>query len=181
MAFRIRQATESDRPVLERIIELSVEKLQAPDYTPEQRAGALGLIFAIDSQLVRDGTYLVAEDETGTILGCGAWSQRGNLFGGDKVPGKADNLLDPAVDPARIRSFFVHPDHARKGVGTAILHACEAAARAAGYRRAELVATLTGVPLYAFHGYAEIRRYEIPLPNGAMLPVVPMAKDLCLQ
>ncbi len=181
--FRIRQALASDRPTMERIIELSVHKLQAVDYSPEQRAGALGVIFAIDSQLLRDGTYLVAETtegrvDAGIILGCGAWSRRSNPFGGDKVAGKSDALLDPTVDAARIRSFFVHPDHARKGVGTAILRACESAARAAGFRRTELVATLTGVPLYSVQGYTESRRFDVPLPNGAALPVVAMWKSL---
>ena len=178
MGVRIRQAVPADGPVLEAIIPASVAGLQAGDYTAEQREGALGLIFAVDSQLLRDGTYLVAESDTGEILGFGAWSRRSNLFGGDRIPGKSDGELDPRRDPARIRSFFIHPGHARKGIGTAILRACEAAAAAAGYTRAELVATLTGVPLYAAHGYQEVRRFDIPLPNGVPLPVVAMAKTL---
>ena len=183
MDFRIRQASESDREAMVRIIEMSVERLQAGDYTAEQRAGALGVIFAVDSQLLRDGTYLLAETTgsgggSAVLLGCGAWSRRSNPFGGDKVPGKSDSLLDPSVEAARIRSFFIHPDHARKGIGTAILQACEGAAKAAGFLRTELVATLTGVPLYSAHGYTESRRFDIPLYNGASLPVVAMRKSL---
>jgi len=137
----------------------------------------MGVIFGIDSQLVRDGTYLLAEVGD-TIVGCGAWSRRNNRFGSDAVPGKNDNLLDPATDPARIRGFFIHPDWARRGIGSRILQECERAARETGFVRAELVATLTGVGLYLAHNYAIDSRFEIPMAGDVMLPVVGMSKEL---
>jgi len=166
---------------MERIIVESVQKLQREDYTEAQRAAALGLIFGVDNQLVRDGTYLVAEavSESGCeLVACGAWSKRANKFGSDAVPGKNDAQLDPAVDPARIRGFFVHPGWARQGIATRILQECEEAARSAGFGSAELVATVTGEALYAVHGYSVTKRFEIPLPNGVMLPVIGMLKAL---
>lgn len=173
----IRPALLADIPAMERLIVESVEGLQRGDYDDAQRQAALGVIFGVDKQLVRDGTYLLAESD-GHLVACGAWSRRANKFGSDAVPGKNDALLDPAHDPARIRGFFVHPDSARKGIGTRLLHACETAARAAGFASAELVATVTGEALYAVHGYGVTRRFEIPLQNGVMLPVIAMWKSL---
>jgi GNAT superfamily N-acetyltransferase len=162
---------------MEALIALSVEGLQAGDYDARQRAAALGVIFGVDGQLVRDGTYLLAYvgDE---LAGCGAWSQRRNRFGSDNVPGKDDGLLDPGHEAARIRSFFIHPKWARRGIGSAILRECEARARAAGFTRAELTATVTGEALYAAHGYTVVSRDEIALADGVMLPVIPMSKPL---
>lgn len=165
----------TDTPALEALIGLSVRTLQAGDYTPAQMEGALGTVFGVDRRLIDDGGYLVAEAE-GRIVGAGGWSRRKTLFGADAVQGRDDAMLDPAVDAARIRAFFVHPDWARQGVGSRLLTACEAAARAFGFRRFELVATLTGEPLYARHGYAAVERYGAPLPDGSDLPVVRMVK-----
>ena len=162
---------------MEAIIAVSVEQLQSGDYTPEQRSAALGVIFGVDSQLVRDGTYLLAEVD-GHIVACGAWSRRRNRFGSDNVPGKDDALLDPATDAARIRGFFIHPDWARRGISTRILMECEARARAAGFKRLELVATVTGEALYAAHGYTVDSREQVPLRDDVRLPVVPMSKSL---
>ena len=159
------------RPLIDR----SVRMLQSSDYTAAQIEAALGIIFAVDTQLVRDGTYLVAESD-GVVVGCGAWSRRGTLFGGDTSPGKNDRALDPATEPARIRGFFIEPAHARKGISSLILDACESAARDAGFTRFELMATMTGVPLYLARGYTIIERLEIPLPGGVKLPVRRMAK-----
>jgi GNAT superfamily N-acetyltransferase len=172
---RIRLACIEDAPALERLIERSVRTLQAGDYSEEQREGALGTVLGLDRQLIRDGTYFAIEAE-GRIVGCGGWSRRRTLFGADRVPGKDDAWLDPAVDPARIRAFFVDPEWARRGLGTRILEACETAARKAGFERLELAATLTGIPFYKVHGYAEGERIEVPLGNGCTLPVVRMTK-----
>lgn len=158
---------------------LSVARLRKDDYDDEQRSAALGIIFGVDNQLVRDGTYLLAEVD-GTLIGCGAWSQRNNRFGSDNVPGKDDGRLDPAKDAARIRGFFIHPDWSRKGIGSAILRECEARAVAAGFTRAELTATLTGVALYLAHGYTIDSQEEIPLLGGVRLPVTPMSKQLAI-
>ena len=136
---------------------------------------ALGPVFGVGCQLIRDGTYFVVE-HSGHMVGCGGWSRRA-VFGGDRARPVEDASLDPACEPARIRAFFVHPEWARRGIGRSILAACEAAIRAAGFRAAVLVATLTGEPLYASFGYTVAERYEIPLSGGLMLPAVRMLKS----
>ena len=172
----LRLATLDDAPALEALIGRSVHGLQAGDYSLEQREGALGTVLGVDRQLIRDGTYFVIEVE-GCIAACGGWSRRRTLFGADRVPGKDDAYLDPAVDAARIRAFFVDPGWARRGLGTRILEACEAAARAAGFRRLQLAATLSGVAFYQARGYAGSERIAVPLANGLTLPVVQMEKS----
>lgn len=174
---KIRLAGAGDIPALKALIDLSVMQLQAGDYSETQRQAALGSVFGVDSQLIEDGVYFVVEDGD-RIVGCGGWSKRRTLFGSDHVSGKDDALLDPETEPARIRAFFVHPDWARRGIGSRIMQACEDAAAEAGFRRLELGATLTGVPLYERHGFAPIERIEAPLPNGETLPVVRMGKAL---
>ena len=173
----LRLATLDDAPALERLIADSVRTLQAGEYTVEQREGALGTVFGVDRRLIRDGTYFAIETD-GALAACGGWSRRKTLFGGDHVAGKDDAWLDPAVDAARIRAFFVHPQWARRGFGSRILEACEAAAREAGFRRLEMAATLTGVPFYAARGYVEVERMEVPLMNGVSLEVVRMSKPV---
>ena len=137
---------------------------------------ALGPIFGVDRQLIRDGAYFVVED-AGRIVGCGGWSKRKTLYGGDRDRSGEDAELDPQIDSARIRAFFVHPDWARCGIGSSLLLHCEAAAVKAGFRRGELVATLAGEPLYARFGYTVVERYEAPMTAGLSLPVVRMAKQ----
>jgi GNAT superfamily N-acetyltransferase len=178
---RVRKAVVGDVAQLLGLIDASVRELQAEDYTLEQRERALKTVFGVDSQLVADGTYLVAEivsEELSepVIAGCGGWSKRKTLYGGDHWTAREDELLDPARDAAKIRAFFIHPDCARCGVGTALLHACEEAARAAGFRRFEMGATLTGVKLFGARGYREVERIEVPLGEGVTLPVVRMEK-----
>jgi len=178
-SFSIRPARDSDVPVLEELIPISVRGLQAATYSPAQMEAALGPVFGVDRQLIRDGTYFVVEDE-GSVVGCGGWSRRKAVFGGDRERAGEDTALDPARDAARIRAFFVHPGLARRGIGRLILKRCEKAMRAAGFREAVLVATLAGEPLYAAHGYQVVERYEAPLPGGLTLPVVRMGKSLVL-
>jgi GNAT superfamily N-acetyltransferase len=172
-----RLATDADIPALEALIPLSVRALQSAHYSSAQMEAALGPVFGVDRQLIRDGTYFVVE-YAGQIIGCGGWSKRKTLYGGDRDRAGEDAELNPQVDPARIRAFFVHPDWARRGIGRSILLHCETAAIAAGFHHAELVATLTGEPLYARFGYAVVERYEAPMTNGLGLPVVRMAKRL---
>jgi len=180
--IRLRLATKQDIPSLEALIEASVRHLQAGDYTPAQIDGALGTVLGLDTQLIRDRTYYVAE-ATGsddganpTLAGCGGWSKRRTLFGADHGPGREPELLDPAIDAAKIRAIFVHPDFARRGLGSLILSAVENAAREAGFRKFEMGSTLTGVPLYRLKGYTETERIAVPLANGEALPVVRMIK-----
>jgi N-acetylglutamate synthase-like GNAT family acetyltransferase len=175
VAFVIRKAVPDDIRVLTPLIASSVRALQVGDYTAAQIEGALGIVYAVDSQLVNDGTYYVVE-EKGKIVACGAWSKRKTPYGGDACFDREDSLLDPATDPARIRGFFVHPGWARRGIGTLILKTCEKAARDAGFQRFELTATRTGVALYRVHGYEPVEHKSLALPNGEELPVVRMAK-----
>lgn len=174
--FRIRTAAAEDIPALHALIESSVRGLQAGDYTPEQMDGALGTVFGVDTQLIADGTYFVVETETGQMAGCGGWSKRKTLFGSDQVAVREPELLDPATDAAKIRAFFVHPTWARRGVGTLLLEQCEQAARAAGFRQFEMGATITGEKMYRVRGYEPVERLEVPLVNGAKLPIIRMRK-----
>jgi GNAT superfamily N-acetyltransferase len=183
--IRIRQAVATDIPVLRELIEASVRGLQAQDYTPTQLESALKTVYGVDSQLIADGTYFVAETEEANpknsgrellIVGCGGWSKHKTLYGGDRWTEREDDLLDPICDAAKIRAFFIHPAWARRGIGSRILETCEAAARAAGFTRFEMGATLTGVPMYRVRGYVELERLEVPLANGESLPIVRMAK-----
>jgi GNAT superfamily N-acetyltransferase len=176
--MRIRKATPRDIPILRELIASSVKVLQAKDYTPAQIEGALGTVLGLDTQLIEDGTYLVAENEAGEITGCGGWSMRKTLFGSDHGPDRENTFLDPLKDAARIRAIFVHPDHARRGIGSLILQRCEEAAAEAGFRRYEMGSTLTGIPLYRLKGYVEVEMVQVPLRNGEFLPVLKMAKSL---
>ncbi len=179
MQFRLRKAAMSDIPRLLEVIEASVRGLQAMDYTPAQIEGALKSVYGVDTQLIADGTYLAVETASdGTIIACGGWSQRKTLYGGDQYVGREDSLLDPAHEAAKIRAFFVHPDWARKGIGSLILEACEEAALAAGFSRIEMGATLSGVPFYRAKGYIELESQNVPLGNGEVLPIVRMGKSI---
>jgi len=173
--MKLRLAELADVPVLTALIAASVRGLQAGDYTEPQREGALASVFGVDTQLIADGTYFVGEVD-GTIVACGGWSRRKTLFGADHCAGREDALLDPDRDAAKIRAFFVHPDWARRGIGTQMLDACESAARDAGFKKFEMGATLTGVALYKARGYREVERIGVPLGNGEVLPIVRMEK-----
>ena len=195
--FRIRKATPEDVPILTGLIDASVRGLQAQDYSPAQIEAALKSIVGVDSQLIADGTYLVAEatvsDEKSSslgnevapryasapvIAGCGGWSKRNTLYGGDQWTARENSLLDPRSDAAKIRAFFVHPKWARQGVGTRILQACEDAAKAAGFTRLEMGATLTGVKLFQARGYVALESLEVPTKEGVSLPIMRMEKRI---
>jgi GNAT superfamily N-acetyltransferase len=180
--FQMRLATTQDIPALDALIEASVRGLQAGDYTPAQIEGALGTVLGLDSQLIEDQTYFIAESLAQSagvpshIAGCGGWSRRKTLFGADRGPVREPELLNPASDAAKVRAIFVHPTYARQGLGSLILDTVENAARASGFSRFEMGSTLTGVPLYRLKGYVETERIAVPLRNGEVLPVVKMIK-----
>lgn len=181
MNARLRKAVPADIPRLRDVIEASVRGLQAQDYSPAQIDGALKSVYGVDSQLVADGTYFVAEVQEGSsvqIVACGGWSKRKTLYGGDQYAGREDSLLDPAREAAKIRAFFVHPGWARRGIGSLILEACEVAAMEAGFTRLEMGATLSGVAFYRAKGYVEMEDETVPLGNGEVLPIVRMAKEV---
>ncbi len=175
--LRLRPATLDDRPVLQELISDSARGLSRGDYTADQVEAALGGAFGVDSELIADGTYFVAEAD-GRVVGCGGWSRHATLFGGDAQPGRRSELLDPSRDSARIRAFFVHPDWARQGIGRAILERCEAEARAHGFRSAELLSTLPGHRFYRKLGYAGDERVAHDLPGGVTIDFIPMSKSL---
>lgn len=175
--IRIRTARDEDVPALTSLIGESVRGLSVGYYSPEVVERSLVAVFGVDTQLVADGTYFVAE-RAGEIAGCGGWSKRSTLYGGDQAKTGADLELDPAREPARIRAFFVSPRHARRGVGRRLLEVCEAAAVAHGFRRAEMVATLPGEPLYAALGYVAAEPVDVDLGDGLLLPCIRMTKNL---
>jgi len=178
---QIRTAETADISRIRELIDASVRGLQAQDYTPAQIEGALQSVYGVDSQLIADGTYFVAEISDSSrrrMVACGGWSKRKTLYGGDQYARREDSLLDPVHDAAKIRAFFVHPEFARRGLGTLILEACENAAISAGFTRLEMGATLSGVPFYRARGYAEIENQEVTLGNGHTLPIVKMAKTI---
>lgn len=176
MNYQLRKATTQDQPAIEDLIARSARELGAPDYTPQQIEGALRGAFGVDSQLIRDGTYFVVE-AGGRIVGCGGWSRRRTLFGGDARSQRDAAELDPRTDAAKIRAFFVDPAHARRGIGRTILEHCEAEARARGFSRFELMATLPGVRLYQTYGYVAGDSVLYPLESGLAIEFVPMHKD----
>jgi GNAT superfamily N-acetyltransferase len=182
-AFAIRAAVAADIPVLRELIDASVRQLQSGDYTPAQIDSALRTVFGVDSQLIDDGTYLLVQADpldsgkVPLIVACGGWSQRKTLYGGDRWRDRRDGLLDPANEAAKIRAFFIHPDWARQGIGTLLLDACETAARAAGFRRFEMGATLTGAKLFQKRGYIAGERLEVLLEGDVTLTVIHMVKS----
>lgn len=188
MNIRIRPAVSADIPILRQLIDASVRGLQSQDYTPAQIESALATVYGVDTQLISDGTYFVAEtiaganlvetSESPLIVGCGGWSKRKTLYGGDQWTGREAALLDPQHDAARIRAFFIHPSWARRGIGSLILEACEKAAVVAGFTRFEMGATLTGVSLYRVRGYVALENLEVPLAGGESLPIVRMEKRI---
>jgi GNAT superfamily N-acetyltransferase len=177
MDYRVRRATLDERAALERLIAASARGLSLGDYSAPQVEAALRTVFGVDTELILDGTYYVAEAE-GELVGCGGWSRRKTLFGGDRYAARDPGELDPASDPAKIRAFFVHPDWARRGVGASILVTCEREARAQGFRAVELMATLPGVRLYAARGYEAGERVAYEIGDGVSIEFVPMRKKL---
>lgn len=175
----IRVATPLDIPAAQAVIAESARRLQAGDYTAQQIESAIQNVYGVDSRLVADGTYFVVEDVAGSdprIVGCGGWSKRRTLYGGDNWRDRTDDALDPQRDAAKIRAFFIHPDYARQGIGTMLLAACENGAREAGFSRFEAGATLTGVKLFSARGYTAVREMIVPLEDGVSIPVMHMIK-----
>lgn len=177
MKLELRAARVEEVAMLQELIEMSARALGRKDYSGEQIEAALKGAWGVDSQLIRDGTYFAVEVE-GRLAGCGGWSRRKTLFGGDAHAAREAELLDPAKDAARIRAFFVHPDFARRGIGRMLLERCEAEARREGFQAAELVATLPGVRLYVACGYEEVERREYELPGGVEIEFVTMRRTI---
>jgi GNAT superfamily N-acetyltransferase len=178
MTSALRPARREDVAGIEGLIAISARTLLAPWYSSAQIDAAIGSVFAVDMQLLDDGTYFVVAEGV-ALAGCGGWSRRKTLFGaGRGHTSDADSALDPARDPARIRAFFVHPAWARRGIGAALMRRSQLAASDAGFRTMELVATLAGEPLYAAFGFAAVERFEIPLSGALTMAVVRMRKEI---
>ncbi|HJR65975.1 MAG TPA: GNAT family N-acetyltransferase [Gemmatimonadaceae bacterium] len=173
MTHRLARRAELD--ALRVLMDAAIAELQK-DFLSDAEIAASRLLMGLDTQLIDDGTYYVVE-VGGELAGCGGWSRRATLYGGDQSPGRDEALLDPAKDPARIRAMYTHPRHARKGVGRLILSLCEEAARAEGFSRAELMSTMAGEPLYRACGYEPLARV-VDNRGGAAVPLVRMAKAL---
>lgn len=177
MDYIIRKATLADRSAVEQLIIESARNLSRDDYSEQQIEAAIATVFGVDTNLILDGTYFVADCD-GALIGCGGWSRRKTLFGGDQYATRDASELDPATEPAKIRAFFVHPEHARKGIARAILAACESEARACGFQSVELMSTLPGLKLYRACGYVGDRRVEYEIGEGVSIEFVPMRKVL---
>jgi GNAT superfamily N-acetyltransferase len=180
--FVLRAAGYNDIPAIQALIATSVRGLSVEYYTPEQIETAIELVFGVDSQLIDDHTYYVITCDTGaaeTVLAAaGGWSHRRTLYGGDQLKQSADSLLDPTVEPARIRAFFVHPSFARRGLARMLFNECEREAKLAGFREFVLMATLPGQPLYRALGFVESEAIELPMTDGVALPLVQMCRPL---
>jgi GNAT superfamily N-acetyltransferase len=175
MSLTSRPATRDDVASLRELIDLAIAELSKAFLTDDQITSSAA-IMGLDTQLIDDGTYFVIEDD-GALAGCGGWSRRATLYGGDHSTHRDIALLDPARDPAKVRAMYTHPDFARRGVGRMILGLCERAAAAEGYTRLELMATMSGEPLYRGYGFEEVERIE-DARGGAPVPIVRMRKDI---
>lgn len=175
MPFAHRIATHADIPALRTVMDAAIAELQKPFLDAGQIA-ASRTFMGLDTQLVDDGTYFIVESD-GAPAGCGGWSRRATLYGGDSTPGRDAALLDPATDAARVRAMYTHPAHVRKGVGRLILSLCEEAARAEGFRAVELMATMAGIPLYRACGYEGVEDV-IDSRGGVPVPMLRMRKEL---
>jgi GNAT superfamily N-acetyltransferase len=173
-AFAYRTATLGDLPKLRALMAVSIRKLIAA-YLDKARVEASFEIMGIDTRLIDDGTYFVVEDG-GQIVGCGGWSRRATLFGGDHSIGRDARLLDPRTESARVRAMYTHPDFARRGIGRLVLSLCEAAAMREGFGSLELVATVAGEPLYLAYGFSVIERIDVPTSTGLTVPCARMSK-----
>ena len=177
MAIVLRKATLDDVPRIEALIARSARGLSTADYRPSQIEGALRGAFGVDTQLLADETYFLAEED-GRLVGCGGWSYRSTLFGSDARTDRDSSTLDPLTQAAKIRAFFIDPDSARRGIGSRLLERCEQEARANGFARVELMATLPGVKLYAARGYIGADMVRFDVGRGESIEFIPMQKTL---
>ncbi|HKN81804.1 MAG TPA: GNAT family N-acetyltransferase [Pyrinomonadaceae bacterium] len=175
--MKIRCATLDDREAITRLIAESARHLSREHYSEQQIDAAIASVFGVDTDLIEDGTYFVAEI-SGALVGCGGWSRRKTLFGGDQYATRDTGYLDPESEAAKIRAFFIHPDHTRKGIARAILARCEEEARAHGFHSLELMATLPGVEFYKSCGFSPQGDFNLDLADGIKLELVPMRKEL---
>ena len=169
MDFTSRLAVTADVPALSDLMDAAIRELQR-GFLDDAQIEASRAIMGIDAQLIEDGTYFVVA-AAGDLAGCGGWSRRATLYGGHAMAGRDSQLLDPTVDAARVRAMYTSPAHARRGVGRLILSLCEAAAAAEGFRRLELMSTLSGEPLYSAYGFRPLERVADATGGAGAVPV----------
>lgn len=175
MTLTHRLARREDFDTLKPLMDIAItENLKT--FLTEDQIQSSRAIMGLDTQLIDDGTYFIIEID-GELAGCGGWSRRATMYGGDQTPGRSAALLDPEKDPARIRAMYTHPSHTRKGVGRYIISLCETAAKAEGFKKMELVATLSGEPLYKACGYAAYENL-VDDRGGTGVPLLRMRKSL---
>jgi len=170
-----RLAYRDDIDALRALMDAAISELQKP-FLDESQIASSRAIMGLDTQLIDDRTYFVVEVD-GRVAGCGGWSRRATLYGGDQSPGRGAVLLDPAKDAARVRAMYTHSQHTRKGVGRLILSLCEGAARSEGFKKVELMATMAGEPLYRACGYEPCERLTDDR-GGVAVPILRMSKPL---
>jgi GNAT superfamily N-acetyltransferase len=175
VTFSNRLAGRDDIPALTALMDAAIVELQRA-YLDDAQIESSRAVMGIDTQLIDDGTYFVVEAD-GELAGCGGWSRRATVYGGSHSPGRDDRLLDPAVEPARVRAMYTHPAFARRGVGRLILSLCETAAAAEGFTRLELASTAAGEPLYSAYGFVAFERGE-ETTGGVPIPIIRMAKPI---
>ena len=176
IGFSHQLAAMADLPELKTLMTASISALIGAYLDPARTEASLD-IMGVDTQLIEDGTYFVAEAE-GRIAGCGGWSRRATLFGGDHSTGRSVRLLDPGTEPARVRAMYTHPDFVRRGVGRLVLSLCEEAAAREGFRSLALVATVAGEPLYSACGFSLVERIDVPTTKGVTIPCARMTKPI---
>jgi GNAT superfamily N-acetyltransferase len=174
--FTHRQATLKDLPELHALMEMSIRKLIGAFLDAEQVEASFE-IMGVDTNLITDGTYFAIEQDD-KIIGCGGWSRRATLFGGDHTSGRDARLLDPATEPARVRAMYTHPDYARKGIGRFILSLCEEAAKKEGFGTLVLMSTVAGEPLYSAYGFSVAEKVQSTTSTGINVPLIRMTKSI---
>ena len=174
--FSHRLATTDDLPELRTLMNLSIRQL-VRNFLDAEKVEASFELMGLDTSLIMDGTYFVIE-QGNTIIGCGGWSRRATLFGGDHTGGRDARLLDPTQEPARVRAMYTHPDHTRKGVGRLLLALCEEAARQEKFSALQLMSTTAGEPLYTVVGFDVVERVEVPTSAGPCIPLTRMTKSI---
>jgi GNAT superfamily N-acetyltransferase len=176
MEFTSRLATLEDVSRLTVVMDAAIAELQR-GFLDDEQIEASRAVMGIDTQLIEDATYFVVESPDGDVAGCGGWSRRATMYGNDHSAGRDAKLLDPTVDAARVRAMYTNPAYARRGVGRLVLSLCEAAAAAEGFTRLELVATMSGEPLYSAYGFAPLERIEV-VGGSVAVPAVRMEKPV---
>ena len=166
-----------DRDAIQQLIADSARRLSREHYTDLEIETAIETVFGVDTSLIEDRTYFAVEID-GQLAGCGGWSKRKTLFGGDQYTSRDVGYIDPKSEPAKIRAFFIHPDHARKGIARAIVNQCENEARAHGFHALELLSTLPGIEFYKSCGFTETGTLDLDLTDQVKLKFVPMRKEL---